>query len=160
MKNVTFRLFTSTLLILLITSSTIAQTMERQSFTAKGPFKVKMTPQGQNTTSGSITMGTYLVEKVFSGDLEATSKFEMHTAGTDAGAAAYVALEVITGTLGGKTGSFLLTHAGTMTKTDQQLALTIAPESASGELKGLEGTFKIVIENKEHFYVMEYSLPK
>ena len=121
------------------------------TLTAKGQFSVKTTPDGE---------ARFLVQKTFSGDLEGTSKFHMHTAGSDNGAAAYVAIEVVTGTLHGKSGSFVLMHSGTMTKTAQQLTITVAPELATGELKGLLGKFTINVVNKEHFYEMEYSLPE
>lgn len=128
------------------------------TITAKGSFTVKTTPAGEATKVGETSLGKFLVQKVFSGDLQGTSEFHMHTAGSDSGAAAYVAIEVVTGTLNGKTGSFALMHSGTMTKTSQQLIITIAPELATGELKGIEGKFTINVVNKEHFYVMEYSM--
>ena len=126
--------------------------------TAKGSFNVKTTPAGDASKVGETSLGKFLVQKVFAGDLQGTSEFHMHTAGSDSGAAAYVAIEVVTGTLQGKTGSFVLMHNGTMTKTSQQLTITIAPELATGELKGLEGKFEIKIVGKEHFYEMEYRL--
>ena|ERR1700759_547606 len=123
--------------------------MDTNTITAKGSFSVKTSPAGD---------GKFLVQKVFSGDIEGTSEFHMYTAGSPDGAAAYVALEVVKGTLKGKPGSFVLMHNGTMTKTSQQLTITIAPGLATEELKGLEGKFTINIVNKEHFYVMEYSM--
>jgi hypothetical protein len=134
--------------------------MNTDTTTAKGSFTVKTTPAGEASKIGETSLGEFLVQKVFSGDLLGTSEFHMHTAGSDSGAAAYVAIEVITGTLHGKSGSFVLMHKGTMTKESQELTITIAPALATGELKGLEGKFTINIVGKEHFYVMEYQLPE
>jgi hypothetical protein len=159
-KEMIKQAFTTAIVSLLIINASNAQTMERNSFTAKGSFTVKVAPVGQPVKNGELSTGTYSVDKVFSGDLQAASKFEMHSVGTDAGAGAYVAIEIVTGTLNGKTGSFALMHNGTMTKTSQQLTITIVPECATGELKGMEGKFTINIVGKEHFYVMEYTLPK
>jgi hypothetical protein len=38
-----------------------------------------------------------------------------------------------------------------------QLSLTVVPDSATGELKGLTGSLKIDIVEGKHFYVFEYS---
>ncbi|MEJ0031629.1 MAG: DUF3224 domain-containing protein [Bacteroidota bacterium] len=130
-----------------------------ETFTAKGSFTVKTTPAGEPNKIGETTLGEYLVQKVFSGDIQGNSQFEMHTAGSNNGAAAYIAMEVVTGTLQGKAESFVLMHTGTMSKTSSELTITIAPELATGDLKGLEGKFSINVVGKEHFYVMEYSLP-
>ena len=84
------------------------------SHTAKGSFTVSVKPEDQNKLNG-FTYGRYAVEKTFQGELEGASKFNMYTAGTDNGAGAYVAIETITGTLNGKSGTFLLMHAATRT---------------------------------------------
>lgn len=133
--------------------------MSAETITAKGSFSVKTTNTGEVSKIGETSLGKFFVQKTFAGDLQGTSEFHMHTAGSDSGAAAYVAIEVVTGTLHGRSGSFVLMHRGTMTKTSQQLSIIIAPELATGELKGLEGTFTINFVGKDHFYVMEYSIP-
>ena len=62
------------------------------------------------------------IDKQFHGDLEATSKGEMLTAGTAVkGSAGYVAIERVTGTLHGRSGTFVLQHSGTMTRGVPQL---------------------------------------
>jgi hypothetical protein len=49
------------------------------------------------------------IDKQFHGDLEGTAKGQMLTAGTDVkGSAGYVAIERVTGTLHGRSGSFVL----------------------------------------------------
>ena len=127
------------------------------SHTAKGSFTVSVKPEYQNKLNG-FTYGRYAVEKTFQGELEGASKFNMYTAGTDNGAGAYVAIETITGTLNGKSGTFLLMHAATRTPASQQLSITVIPGCSTGELAGLEGKFTINIVDKQHFYVFEYTL--
>ena len=129
----------------------------KSTFTAKGSFDVTVKPEDKNKVS-EITFGRYSVQKIFDGDLTGTSKFDMHSAGTDKGASAYVAIELVTGTLHGKSGTFLLMHMGTMTPTAQQLNITVIPECSTGDLNGLEGKFTINVVDKKHFYVFEYML--
>jgi hypothetical protein len=85
----------------------------------------------------------------------------MLTAGTaNKGSGGYVAIEKVTGTLHGRTGSFVLQHSGTMTGGVPQLRITVVPESGSGQLEGISGkmTIKITPTGK-HTYDFEYTLP-
>lgn len=73
-------------------------------------------------------------------------------------AGAYVAIEHVQGTLGGRRGTFLLQHQGTMAHGEQHLAITVVPESGTGELAGLEGTLDIdIADDGKHFYTLEYT---
>jgi hypothetical protein len=65
----------------------------------------------------------------------------------------------VTGSLGGKSGSFILVHRGTMTKSAQELSVIVVPDSGTGELKGISGTLDIQITDGKHFYTMDYTLP-
>jgi LDH2 family malate/lactate/ureidoglycolate dehydrogenase len=99
------------------------------------------------------------LDKQFHGDLDATSKGEMLTAGSAVkGSAAYVAIERVTGKLHGKNGSFALQHTGTMNRGAPSLVITVAPDSGTGDLEGLSGTMSIEIVNGKHSYVLDYEL--
>ena len=88
---------------------------------ARGTFDVKIIPQPADDPSAGPFSRLYL-DKQFHGDLDATSKGQMLAAGTAVeGSAAYVALEVVTGTLAGRRGSFVLQHTGTMNKGEPSL---------------------------------------
>jgi hypothetical protein len=76
----------------------------------------------------------------------------------DKSGAGYVALEMVTGTLGGRQGSFVLQHSGTMRGSEMSLSVTVVPGSGTGALAGLAGTFNIIIEGKQHSYDFEYTL--
>ena len=105
------------------------------------------------------TLGRMSIDKQFHGDLEATSKGEMLTAGTGVkGSAGYVAIERVTGTLHGRSGSFVLQHSGTMTRGAPQLTITVVPDSGTGELAGLAGRMTIEIADGKHSYDFEYTL--
>ena len=105
---------------------------------ASGTFEVKLSPQDDKT--GDPTLGRMSLDKQFHGDLEATSKGQMLTAGTAVqGSAGYVAIERVSGTLKGRSGSFALQHSGTMTRGTPQLTITVVPDSGTGQLAGSRG---------------------
>src|ERR1700674_4736268 len=125
---------------------------------ASGPFEVKLNPQSDDKV-GDPTVGRMSIDKQFHGDLEATSKGQMLTAMTDVkGSAGYVAIERVTGTLHGRSGSFALQHSGTMTRGAPQLSITVVPDSGTGQLVGLAGKMGITIVDGKHSYDFEYTI--
>ena len=59
------------------------------------------------------------------------------------GSGAYVAMERVTGKLGGRSGSFMLQHSSSMNRGVLKQNITVVPESGTGELAGLEGKMTI-----------------
>jgi pimeloyl-ACP methyl ester carboxylesterase len=99
------------------------------------------------------------IDKQFHGDLDGTGKGQMLTALTDVqGSAGYVAIERVSGRLGGRNGSFVLQHNGIMTRGAPRLTLSVVPDSGTGALTGISGTMTIKIEDGRHFYDFEYVL--
>lgn len=128
---------------------------------AKGTFDVQLHPLAVEDVAKESMLGRMSIDKVFHGDLEATSKGQMLTAGTTvAGSAVYVAVERVTGTLGGKTGSFALHHTGIMTRGAPKLAVNVVPDSGTGELVGISGSLTIDIKDGKHFYGLDYSITR
>ncbi|HEX6368154.1 MAG TPA: DUF3224 domain-containing protein [Longimicrobium sp.] len=122
---------------------------------ATGTFEVQLAPQ-----ETAATLGRMSIDKQFHGDLQGTSKGEMLAArGGVEGSAGYVALEQVTGTLHGRTGTFYLQHSGTMNRGAPSLSITVVPDSGTGELTGLTGTMNIIIEAGRHSYEFDYTLP-
>lgn len=127
---------------------------------AQGTFEVKLSPLESYTQAPEAKIGRMSIDKTFVGDLSATSQGEMLSGGSPAeGSAGYVAIERVTGTLGGASGSFLLQHSGTMTPTEQASKITVVPGSGTGDLEGIAGTMQIEIEDGKHLYDFEYTLP-
>jgi len=125
---------------------------------ATGSFEVRLTPQDDGIDP---TLSRLLLDKQFHGALEATSKGTMLAAGTAVkGSAGYVAIELVTGTLSGLTGTFVLQHSGTMTRGTPKLSVTVVPDSGTGQLVGLTGTMTINIADGKHSYDFEYNLPE
>ncbi len=133
---------------------------------ASGTFSVKMLPPdpaaapADTLPTPGATLGRLLLDKQYQGDLQARAHGQMLSAVTPtAGSAGYVAIEHVTGTLHGRSGSFVLQHHGLMTRGDKQLGITVVPDSGTGELAGLEGRLDIRIEEGRHFYAFDYALP-
>lgn len=134
-------------------------TTTRVTTHARGSFEVKLNPQGSDDTVQGVSIGRTSVEKSFEGDLTGTSEAEMLTAmGSVKGSAVYVAIERVTGTLDGRSGTFVLAHRGTMTRGAQDLVITIVPDSGTGGLAGLAGSMAITITGGRHLYDLEYTL--
>lgn len=126
---------------------------------ASGPFEVKLTPQPAGDKPEGALLGRMAIDKQYRGDLEASAKGEMLTAGTAVkGSAGYVAIEHVSGTLHGKSGTFILQHTGTMTRGAPQLSITVVPDSGTGQLAGLAGKMAINIVEGKHAYEFEYTL--
>ncbi len=126
---------------------------------ASGPFEVKLTPQATDDGTGVAALGRMSIDKQFRGDLEATSRGEMLSAGTAVkGSAGYVAMEQVRGTLHGRSGTFVLQHSGTMTRGAPHLTVTVVPDSGTDQLASLAGTMTIKIADGTHSYDFEYTL--
>ena len=125
---------------------------------AAGAFEVKLVPQAAADGDGS-NIGRMSIDKQFRGDLEATSQGQMlGVQGDVKGSAGYVAMERITGTLHGRSGTFVLQHTGTMNRGEPYLSVTVVPDSGTGELTGLSGEMKINLAGG-HSYEFAYELP-
>jgi hypothetical protein len=126
---------------------------------ASGPFDVKITPQPADGFADGATLGRMTLDKQFHGDLQATSKGQMLTGMSPVkGSAGYVAIELVTGTLHGRAGSFILMHTGAMNRGEPQLTITVVPDSGTGELTGLSGSMTIDAGGGKHSYVLQYAL--
>lgn len=123
---------------------------------AQGEFEVKLTPQDIGVDP---QLGRMLLDKQFHGELQAQGLGQMLSAGTGIlGSAGYVAIERVTGSLHGRSGSFVLQHSGTMDRGKPSLRISVVPDSGTDELKGLSGTMEIKINDGKHFYSFDYAL--
>jgi hypothetical protein len=125
---------------------------------AHGTFDVTMSPASSDGDGQDATLGRFTLDKQFHGDLEGTSRGQMLTAGTATqGSAGYVAIERVTGTLAGRSGSFSLQHTGLMTRDAPELTVIIVPDSGTDELTGIAGSLTI---GDGHSYDLAYTLPE
>ncbi len=124
---------------------------------ATGTFEVTMQPLSE----AEAMPGRMSLDKHFHGDLEAVGKGEMLTALTAVdGSAGYVAIERVTGTLDGRRGSFVFQHSGIMQRGEQQLSITVVPDSGTEQLTGVSGNFTLDIVEGQHLYTFDYELPE
>ncbi|WP_306212077.1 DUF3224 domain-containing protein [Actinoplanes sp. RD1] len=122
---------------------------------ATGTFTTTIEP----LSSDDDTLGRMRVEKVIQGDLVGFGRAQMLSVGTPIdGSAGYVALDHITGTLHGRSGTFVLQHSGVLDRGAATLTVTVVPDSGTDELLGLTGTFEIDNRGAEHHYVFTYAL--
>jgi len=126
---------------------------------ATGSFDVKLNPLPSYDTSAGSPLAHFSIDKQFTGDLTATSIGEMLASGTASGSGVYVAVERVTGTLAGRTGSFVLHHTGIMNRGVPSLSVNVAPDSATDQLVGLTGSMQIIIAGGKHSYDFSYAIP-
>jgi hypothetical protein len=127
---------------------------------ATGSFEVVLQPLSNSEVTSNPLFGRLLLTKKFSGDLTATARGQMLSAGTlTKGSAGYVAIDHVTGTLEGLQGSFVLQHTGSMNRGVPTLSIMVVPDSGTDELAGLSGTLSINIIDGKHFYDFIYSIP-
>ncbi len=124
---------------------------------ATGEFDVALTPQ----TDEAFIAGRLTIDKQYRGDLSADGKGQMLSAQTNTeGSAGYVAIEQVSGTLHGLSGSFTLQHSGTMNRGEGELSIHVVPDSGTEELAGLSGTMSLNIVNGKHFYEFDYTIER
>jgi len=124
------------------------------TMTARGTFEV--TISSHEPDSG---IGRFDLEKTWLGHLAGTGHGQMLSAGDPTqGSAGYVALEVVDGSLHGRTGSFALQQLGVMHAGDQELDYRVVPGSGTGELAGITGTLALTIDERGHSYELTYTL--
>jgi hypothetical protein len=99
------------------------------------------------------------IAKTFRGDIQAQSTVEMLSVRAENGGAGYVAVERISGTVHGKSGSFALLHIGTMVVESQWARWPVVPGSGTGELARIAGEGRIEISPEgEHQLHLDYEL--
>ena len=93
--------------------------------------------------------------KEFHGALEGFSKREaLNILDREAGPS-HVTAERVTGTLHGRSGSFLLIHSHPL---DEGVSFVVVPGSGTGDLIGISGTMRIGARKGGYFYEFEYAL--
>jgi hypothetical protein len=106
----------------------------------------------------SVEFAKATVKKTFTGELHGTSELEMLTCRGPNEGAAYVAIERISATLEGRTGTFALLHAGTREGEDKFKVWQIVPHSGTHELVGIRGEGRIdVAPDGTHTFELQYA---
>ncbi|HLN05750.1 MAG TPA: DUF3224 domain-containing protein [Acidimicrobiales bacterium] len=99
------------------------------------------------------------IAKTFKGDIEARSTVEMLSVRAESGAAGYVAVERIAGSVHGRSGSFAVLHIGTMAGASQWARWPVVPGSGTGDLARISGEGRIEIApDGSHQLHLDYEL--
>ena len=145
-----------TALVLALATSLAAQTAHH----ASGSFEPTMKPVTPPDLPDAPMLGRYTGSKTWHGGVEGTSVVDMLTAGTGRkDTAGYVAVELVTCKLEGRSGTFELLHQGTLDEGKQNLSITVLKGSGTGELTGITGTLTIhIAPDGKHTYDFDYTL--
>jgi uncharacterized protein DUF3224 len=109
--------------------------------------------------SGVPKLTRATVMKSFSGEIEGEGHVEYLMMYRHDGTATFVGLEHITGTVGGRSGSFVLQRDGVFEGGQARENYCVVPGSGTGELKGLSGHGNSAVgHGMEHPFTLEYEL--
>jgi Protein of unknown function (DUF3224) len=107
------------------------------------PQRYEEVDQGPNLVEIHVT-------ETFSGDIEGEGVVRFLQAVRKDGSASFVGIERVTGSLTGRTGSFLLQDAGTLEGTTVKGEWFVIPDSGTGDLSGLRGEGGFTAELGQH----------
>ena len=133
-----------------LTAPTTAPTRYAGSFTVDSWEQVDDEPQdGFSTSPVTLT-------KTFAGDLTGTSRARIVIAATDSGSRAYAGFEQVTGTVAGRTGSFVLRHMAEGDAGGGWMTWNVVRGSGTGDLAGVRGEGQITRhDDGSHTYWLE-----
>lgn len=77
--------------------------------------------------------------KAYQGDIEGEGKVEYLMMYRADKSASFIGLERVTGSVGGRSGSFVLKHSGTFEEGVAKVTLSVVPGSGTGQLRGIKG---------------------
>jgi hypothetical protein len=107
----------------------------------------------QPKTPGAHVFRIELIS-AYTGDIEAESSFQILITQNEDGTGNLVGLEKVTGSVHGKSGSFVFQHTGTFDNGKIHETLLVMPGSGTGELAGISGQVAIALdEHGESFPV-------
>ena len=129
---------------------------------ATGTFEIATWDEKPYDEREGVRLTSTRVTKAFRGDVEGESTTDLLMAyGAEEGSAAYVGFERVTGSVHGRSGSFVLHHSATMTRGEGESSLSVVPDSGTGELRGLRGDARITREpDGGRSFTLDYDLDR
>ena len=108
-------------------------------------------PTAYDVADGATTLVRIEVVETFHGDVEGEGRAQLLQALRADGSASFVGLERVSGSIGGRQGTFVLQDAGTLDASGRvEGTWTVVPGSATGQLTGLRGTGAFTAALGEH----------
>jgi hypothetical protein len=109
--------------------------------------------------AGPVVFGRVTMRKTFSGALTGSSVLTMTSAAVGEAPVGYSALELVTGTLDGRTGTFVVQHSGVVDEGAPPPSGVVLPGTGTGELEGLRGRMSIEHDESGAVLHLDYELP-
>ncbi|MGY1601950.1 DUF3224 domain-containing protein [Geodermatophilus sp. SYSU D00815] len=109
--------------------------------------------------AGPVTFGRVTLRKTFAGPLTGSSVVTMTSAAVGEAPVGYAALELVTGELEGRSGSFVLQHTGVVDGEWSSSTGVVLPGTGTGDLAGLRGEITIAHEGSGAVLTLDYELP-
>jgi hypothetical protein len=109
--------------------------------------------------AGPVAFGRVTLRKTFDGALAGSSVVTMTSASVGEAPVGYSALELVTGTLDGRGGTFVLQHSGVVDEGAPSPSGLVLPGTGTGALSGLRGTMTIEHEESGPVLHLDYELP-
>src|SRR5438046_2826991 len=98
------------------------------------------------------------VTKAYQGDITGEGKVEYLMMYRDDGSANFTGLERVVGTVGGRSGSFVLQHNGTFERGVATVTLSVVPGSGTEALRGVKGDGQFAVGHDEPYHItFDYS---
>jgi len=139
-------------------------TIEQTVTTVEGSFTIDAwdqqdRPAREDKPDVGHSWATARVTKTFGGGLTGSSTAELMLLGTASGARAYCGFEQVSGTVAGRTGTFVLRHAAEADGAGQWMTWTVVPGSGTGELADVRGEGQITRhDDGSHTYRLDLTL--
>ncbi len=108
---------------------------------------------------GGPALGRATVKKEYSGDLDGFGVAELLTCKPGDTEAGYVASERITGTLGNRTGTFVVQHGATQNGDHFHLFGHVVPGSGTGDFAGMTGQATFRHDDNGAIFSLDYEFP-
>ena len=126
---------------------------------ASAPFTNDRYDEEAYREADGVELSRVHISRTFTGDLEGTSTAEILISKSEGGGA-YTGQDLITGSLGGRTGSFVIQHSGIMGPDGISNSGTVVPGSGTGELEGITGEGTLLADEEgNHTLTLDYELP-
>ena len=109
--------------------------------------------------AGPVVFGRVILRKAFTGALAGSSVVSMTSAAVGEAPVGYSALELVTGALEGRMGTFVLQHSGVVDEGAPSPSGVVLPGTGTGQLSGLRGTLTIEHDDAGPVLHLDYELP-
>jgi hypothetical protein len=124
---------------------------------ATGTFEIRSwDEQTYEEIDGGGKLNRAHVTQAYSGDIEGEGRVEFLMCYREDGTADFVGLQRIAGTLGGRSGSFVIQGDGTFDGSVAQGPWSIVAGSATGELRGLHGGGGFRAKGSDTSFTLDY----